>query len=153
MSLEDDIMLRDENNVPSISDLIRDCQYESNNFHLAQLMDNCDWLCNTSPLSPNCSGDEIKRIKEEGCDEDSNDSRISTQEQPPVSLFKEAKRRQRPWSKSFVTSNYPLYYGIACVNCTMPKNLYMYTCIYVCSRRKDIAHDSSRRSVFVAKDQ
>lgn len=106
MDLEDDIMLHDQNDVPSISDLIRDCQYESNNFHLTQLMNNCDWLCNTSTLSPSCSGDEIKRIKEEGYDEDSNDSPVSIQEQPPVSLFKEAKRRQQPWSKSFVTSNY-----------------------------------------------
>lgn len=105
MDLEDeDVILRDENDVPSISDLIRDCQYESNNFHLAQLMDNCDWLCNTSTLSPNCSSDEIKRIKEEEYDEDSNDGPVSIQEQPPVSLFKEAKRRQRPWVKSFVAS-------------------------------------------------
>lgn len=104
IELEDDLMLRDENDVASISDLIRDCQYESNNFHLAQLMDNCDWLCNTSTFSLNCSGDEIKRIKEEEYEEDGNHSPISTQEQPPVSLFKETKRRQRPWSKSFVTN-------------------------------------------------
>ncbi|XP_077269599.1 ada2a-containing complex component 2 isoform X1 [Temnothorax americanus] len=100
MDLEDDTTLRDESDVPSISDLIRDCQSESNAFHLAQLMDNCDWLCDTSALSPNCSGDEIKEIKEESDYEDSNDSPVSVQEQPPASLFKEAKRRQRPWSKS-----------------------------------------------------
>ncbi|XP_011860402.1 PREDICTED: cysteine-rich protein 2-binding protein isoform X2 [Vollenhovia emeryi] len=109
MELEDEIMLRNENNVPSISDLIRDCQYESNNFHLAQLMDNCDWLCDTSALSPSCSGDnQVKEIKEERYDEDSNSSPVSIQEeQPPVSLFKEAKRHRGPLdqrSKSFLTN-------------------------------------------------
>lgn len=111
-------MLHDENDVPSISDLIRDCQDESNHFHLAQLMDNCDWLCTTSTLSPSCSGDEIKRIKEEGYDEDSNNSPVSMREQLPISLFKETERRQRPWSKSFVTSNHVsfLNYTIASLN-------------------------------------
>ncbi|CAL1689740.1 unnamed protein product [Lasius platythorax] len=104
MDMEDDMMLHDENEVPSISDLIRDCQYE-NNFHLAQLMDNCDWLYNTSSLSPKYIGDEIKTIEEDEYDEDSNDSPVSIREQPPVSLFKQEKRRQRPWSKSFVATN------------------------------------------------
>ncbi|XP_029161138.1 cysteine-rich protein 2-binding protein-like [Nylanderia fulva] len=103
MDNEDDIMLNDESEVPSISDLINDCQY-GNNFHLAQLMDNCDWLDNTSFSSPKYTGDEVKTI-EEGYDEDSSDSPVSIREQPPVSLFKEAKRRQRPWSKSFVAPN------------------------------------------------
>lgn len=98
MDMEDDIMLNDE--VPSISDLIRDCQYE-NNFHLGQLMDNCDWLYNTSSSSPQYTGDEVKTIEEGGYDEDSNDSPVSIREKPPISLFKEAKHRQRPWSKSF----------------------------------------------------
>lgn len=122
-------MSRNDTDLPSISDLIRDCQYESNNFHLAQLMDNCDWLCNTSALwSSNYSGDEIKRIKEEEYDEDSNDSPVSIQE-PPVSWFKEAKRRQRPWLKSFVNSNY-LLSRIACVANTKYTKIYIYTHIY-----------------------
>ncbi|KYM81550.1 Cysteine-rich protein 2-binding protein [Atta colombica] len=104
VDIEDNVISHNDTDLPSISDLIRDCQYESNNFHLAQLMDNCDWLCNTSTLSSNCSGDEIKKIKEEEYDEYSNDSPISIQEQPPVSWFKETKRRQRPWSKSFVNN-------------------------------------------------
>ncbi|XP_036146521.1 cysteine-rich protein 2-binding protein isoform X2 [Monomorium pharaonis] len=106
MDLEDDIMLRDENDVPFISNSIRDCQAENSNLNLVQLMDN--WLNNTSnTLSPN-SGDEIKRIKEERYDEDSNDSPVSMstwlQEQPPVSWFKETKRRPRPWAKSFINN-------------------------------------------------
>ncbi|XP_039305118.1 cysteine-rich protein 2-binding protein isoform X2 [Solenopsis invicta] len=101
MDLEDDI-LRKENDVLSISDLIRDCQYESS-LHLEQLIDNYDWLCNTSTLSPNCSNG-IKKIKEEAYDEDSNDSPVSLQEQPPISWFKETKCRPRPWAKSFVNN-------------------------------------------------
>ncbi|XP_029680557.1 cysteine-rich protein 2-binding protein [Formica exsecta] len=104
MDIEDDIMLHDENEVPSISDIMRDCQYENNNFHLSQLMDNCDWLYNTSSLSPKYTGDEIK-TEEEGYDEESPDSPVSILEQPPVSLFKETKRRPRPWSKSFATAD------------------------------------------------
>lgn len=112
MDMEDDIMLNDE--VPSISDLIRDCQYE-NNFHLGQLMDNCDWLYNTSSSSPQYTGDEVKTIEEGGYDEDSNDSPVSIREKPPISLFKEAKHRQRPWSKSFAA----------------PSNYFLSNCIYV----------------------
>lgn len=103
MDIEDDIMLHDENEVPSISDIMRDCQYENNNFHLSQLMDNCDWLYNTNSLSPKYTGDEIK-TEEEGYDEESLDSPVSILEQPPVSLFKETKRRPRPWSKSFAAA-------------------------------------------------
>lgn len=128
MDLEDAVMLRDENDVPSISDLIRDCQYESNTFHLSQLMANCEWLCATSTFAPTCSGDEIKRIKEEGDDEDSTDSPVSIQEQLPVSLFKEAKRRQRPWSKSFnQTSNYSLR---RVANCKHKIYICEYTYVY-----------------------
>ncbi|KYM93696.1 PREDICTED: cysteine-rich protein 2-binding protein [Cyphomyrmex costatus] len=104
VDIENNVMSHNDIELPSISDLIRDCQYESNNFHLTQLMDNCDWLCNTSTLSSNCSGDEIKRIKEEEYDEDSNDSPVSVQEQPPVSLFNQTKHRQRPWLKSSVNN-------------------------------------------------
>ncbi|XP_012225753.1 cysteine-rich protein 2-binding protein isoform X2 [Linepithema humile] len=93
MDMEDDIILRNENNVPSISDLIQDCQYE-NNFHLAQLMYNSDWSYNMS-TSPHYTGDEIKNVKEEGYDDDCNDSPAFTQEQLPVSLFKEAKPREK----------------------------------------------------------
>ncbi|KAL6259316.1 hypothetical protein P5V15_009233 [Pogonomyrmex californicus] len=102
MNIEDDIILGNGNDVLSISDLIRDCQNDGNNFHLTQLMDNCDWLCDTSTLSPSYSSNEIKTIKEKGYKEDNNDGLISIQE-PPASLFKETKRRQRPWFKSFVT--------------------------------------------------
>ncbi|XP_011647368.1 cysteine-rich protein 2-binding protein [Pogonomyrmex barbatus] len=111
MNIEDDIILG--NDVLSISDLIRDCQNDGNNFHLTQLMNNCDWLCDTSTLSPNYSDNEIKTIKEKGYKEDNNDGPISIQEQPPVSLFKETKRRQRPWFKSFIT-----YENITCVTPT-----------------------------------
>ncbi|KAL0116958.1 hypothetical protein PUN28_010081 [Cardiocondyla obscurior] len=105
MNVENDIMLHDENNMPCISDLIRDCTYGSNNFHLAQLMNNCDWLCMTNNSSPNGSNNEIKQIKEEEYDDDSNeDSLVSIQEQPPISLFNEVKRRKPPWSKSFSTN-------------------------------------------------
>lgn len=107
MDIEDDIMLHDENDVPSISDIMSDCQYENSNFHLTQLMDNCDWLYNTNSLSPKYIADEIKTIEEEGYDEESTDSVVSIREQPPVSLFKETKCRQWPWSKSVAaTGNY-----------------------------------------------
>lgn len=105
MDMEEDIILRNEHNVPSISDLLHGSQYE-NNFHLAQLMYNSDWSYNMS-TSPSYTGDEIKNIKEEEYDDDSNSSSASIQEQLPVSLFREAKPRQWPWSKSFpVTGTY-----------------------------------------------
>lgn len=104
MDLEDDIILH-ESGVPSISDLMSDCQYENNSFHLAQLMDNCDWLYNSNSLSPKSTADEIKTIEEERYDEESSDSAVSIREQPPVSLFKETKRHQWPWSKSFAATD------------------------------------------------
>lgn len=89
------------------ADLIRDCQYENTNLHSAQLMDDCEWLCKTSPPTPNDSSNENKNIKEEEYDEDSSDSHVSVQEQPPISLFKETNRRKWPWDKKFaVTGNY-----------------------------------------------
>lgn len=108
IDIEDDIILRNENNVPSISDLIHDCQYE-NSFHLAQLMCNSDWSCNMS-TSSHCTGDEIKNVKEEEYDDDSDDSPAFIQEQLPVSLFKETKPRQRPWSKSLPTTSTFLFF-------------------------------------------
>ncbi|EFN82271.1 cysteine-rich protein 2-binding protein [Harpegnathos saltator] len=101
LNTEDNIMLRNENCIPSISDLIRDCQYEDASFQLTQSTDNCDWLCNTNPPSPNDTGNESKTIQEEEYDEDSNDSPVSIQEQPPASLFKETQHRKWPWSKRF----------------------------------------------------
>ncbi|XP_072757244.1 cysteine-rich protein 2-binding protein [Anoplolepis gracilipes] len=104
IDIEDDIMLHDEHEVSSISDLISDCQ-NKNNFHLAQLMDNCDWLYNTSSSSPKYTDVEIKTTEEEGYDEESSDSSASIREEPPVSLFNQTKRRHRPWSNSFAASD------------------------------------------------
>lgn len=96
-----------ENYVPSISDLIRDCQYENNSLHLTQAMTECEWFCNTNLPSLNDATNKNRNIKEEIFDEDSNDSLISVQEQPPTSLFKETNCRKRPWLKKFtVTGNY-----------------------------------------------
>ncbi|EZA53926.1 Cysteine-rich protein 2-binding protein [Ooceraea biroi] len=100
MDIEDDLLLRDDNFVPSISDLMKDCQqYEGNNFHLAQMTDNYEWSCNTSSISPNEVDSEVKRIKEETYDDDSNNSSVFVQEQP-VSLFRQTKRRPWPWLKT-----------------------------------------------------
>lgn len=136
MDIEDDIMLHDENDVPSISDIMSDCQYE-NNFHLTQLMDNCDWLYNTNSFSPKYTADEIKTIEEEGYDEESTDSAVSIREQPPISLFKETKCQQWPWSKSVAaTGNYILSNCICnikstyCIKSTFILCLYLY-CVYI----------------------
>lgn len=99
-------MLRDENDVPSISDLLRDCQYGNTSFHLTQPRDNCEWLCNMNLPSPNSTNSRIKKQKEEGYDEDSNDSPVSIQEQPSTSLFKETRRRPWPWLKPSAVSGY-----------------------------------------------
>jgi len=143
MDLEDDVTLHDKNDGPSISDLIRDCQYESNSFHLAQLMDNCDWLCGT--LSPNRSSDEIKRIKEEEYEEDSNNSSVSLQEPPPVSLFKEAKRRQRPWSKSFLTPSNKKIFHRANRTTYVAQNLYVY--MYIPDEK--ISHMTRQEEIYL----
>jgi len=152
MGMEDDIILRNENNVPSISDLIRDCQY-GNSFHLAQLMYNSDGSCNMS-TSPNCTSDEIKNIKEEGYDDDSNDSSAFVQEQLPVSLFKETKPRQQPWSnnKSFpATGTYFFLFFKSRVACMTYKTSMYITYMYC--RWENFTYDSSRRSIFVTKNQ
>jgi len=108
MDIENNLMLCDVNDAPSISDLIRECQYESNNFHLT--MNDYDWLSNTNSMSPNDIDNEIKKIKEEIYDEDSNNSSVFIQEQLPVSLFKETKHGQWSWSERFLPSKYNYHY-------------------------------------------
>lgn len=120
-------MLRNENCIPSISDLIRDCQYENTSFPLTQPTDNCEWLCDMSPQSLNDTDDENKNIKEDEYDEDSNNSTESEQEQPPVSLFKQTTRRKWPWSKRFeVPGN---SFSVNRVRSVQYIQLYVYVCL------------------------
>ncbi|XP_068981366.1 cysteine-rich protein 2-binding protein [Bombus flavifrons] len=105
MEIEDDIMSTEQSDTPSLSDLIRDCQYQTNNFHFSQLLDDftSEWTSTTDAVSENLNikTDQIKEDEEdEQYEEDSNDSLSSTQEQPPVSLFKTTQRRPWPWQKN-----------------------------------------------------
>lgn len=114
MEIEDDIMSTEQSDTPSLSDLIRDCQYQTNNFHFSQLLDDftSEWTSTTDAVSENLNikTDQIKEDEEdEQYEEDSNDSLSSTQEQPPVSLFKITQRRPWPWQKNHTNSIYIFY--------------------------------------------
>jgi len=124
MDIDNDLMLCDVNDAPSISDLIRECQYEGNNFHLT--MNDYDWLSNTNSMSPNDIDNEVRKIKEETYDEDSNSS-VFIQEQLPVSLFKETKHHQWSWSETFVPSKYNYYYYFLFIYI-----IYVYTMNNIC---------------------
>lgn len=115
MEIEDDIMSTEQSDTPSLSDLIRDCQYQTNNFHFSQLLDDftSEWTSTTDAVSENLNikTDQIKEDEEdEQYEEDSNDSLSSTQEQPPVSLFKITQRRPWPWQKNHTNSIYIFYH-------------------------------------------
>ncbi|OAD56121.1 Cysteine-rich protein 2-binding protein [Eufriesea mexicana] len=105
---KDDIMSTEQSDTPSLSDLIRDCQYQTNNFHFSQLLDDftSEWTTTTDIVSENL-GIKIDQMKEdeeeEQYEEDSNDSLSSVQEQPPVSLFKTTQRRPWPWQRNHIT--------------------------------------------------
>lgn len=104
MELEDDMMSNEQSDTPSLSDLIRDCQYQTNNFHFSQLLDDftSEWTSTTDAVSENLSikTDQIKEEEEEQYEEDSNDSLSFVQTQPPISLFKTAERRPWPWQRT-----------------------------------------------------
>ncbi|KAG7203024.1 hypothetical protein KM043_010149 [Ampulex compressa] len=106
MEIDDDITLNTQNDTPSLSDIIRDCQYQNNDSHFSQLLDNftSDWACNMDTPSDNLNTHDMVKVKEEEeeeqFEEDSNDSLSSVQEQPPASLFKVTKRHQWPWQST-----------------------------------------------------
>ncbi|XP_043255235.1 cysteine-rich protein 2-binding protein [Colletes gigas] len=120
MEIEDDTILNEQSDTPSLSDLIRDCQYQTNNFHFSQLLDDftSDWTSNTDAASEaitNINSDQIKEEEDEEEDdddeedqyeEDSSDSLSSVQEQPPSSLFNVTKRRPWPWQRNNIVGKY-----------------------------------------------
>lgn len=106
MEIEDDIISNEQNDTPSLSDLIRDCQYQANNFHFSQLLDEFapEWTSNTD-ISENINAlkmEQAKEEEEEQYEEDSNDSLNFVQAQPPVSLFRVTKQRPWPWQRNYV---------------------------------------------------
>ncbi|CAL7949930.1 unnamed protein product [Xylocopa violacea] len=107
MEIEDDTISNEQSDTPSLSDLIRDCQYQTNNFHFSQLLDDftSEWTSTTDGISENAHGiktEQIKDEEEEQYEGDSTDSLSSVQEQPPVSLFKTSERRPWPWQRTHV---------------------------------------------------
>ncbi|XP_043792788.1 cysteine-rich protein 2-binding protein [Apis laboriosa] len=106
LEIEDDMMSTEQSDTPSLSDLIRDCQYQTNNFHFSQLLDDftSEWTSTTDTVSENLNNiktDQIKEDEEEHYEEDSNDSLSSVQEQLPVSLFKTTQQRPWPWQRNY----------------------------------------------------
>ncbi|XP_076762459.1 ada2a-containing complex component 2 isoform X2 [Xylocopa sonorina] len=107
MEIEDDMISNEQSDTPSLSDLIRDCQYQTNNFHFSQLLDDftSEWTSTTDGLSENphsIKTEQMKDEEEEQYEGDSTDSLSSVQEQPPVSLFKTTERRPWPWQRTHV---------------------------------------------------
>lgn len=107
------MMSTEQSDTPSLSDLIRDCQYQTNNFHFSQLLDDftSEWTSTTTDtVSENLNNIKTDQIKEdeeeEHYEEDSNDSLSSVQEQLPVSLFKTTQRRPWPWQRNYNISTY-----------------------------------------------
>lgn len=114
MEIEDDMISNEQSDTPSLSDLIRDCQYQTNNFHFSQLLDEFvpEWSSNTDTISENINTikmEQTKEEEEEQYEEDSNDSLSYVQEHPPVSLFRETKQRPRPWQRNRVIGKYLEY--------------------------------------------
>lgn len=115
MEIEDDMISNVQSDTPSLSDLIRDCQYQTNNFHFSQLLDDftSEWT-STITDNPNIETKRMKEDDEDGYDkeekeiyeengqyeDDSNDTTSSAQAQPPVSLFKTTQRRPWPWQRN-----------------------------------------------------
>ncbi|KOX70978.1 Cysteine-rich protein 2-binding protein [Melipona quadrifasciata] len=114
IDIEDDIMSTEQNEKPSLSDLIRDCQYQTNNFHFSQLLDDftSEWTSTTTDAvsqNLNIKTDQMKEVEEEEDhsndslnEEESNDSPSFVQEKPPVSLFKTTQRRPWPWQRNYI---------------------------------------------------
>ncbi|CAK9813772.1 Cysteine-rich protein 2-binding protein [Anthophora quadrimaculata] len=112
MEIEDDMISNEQSDTPSLSDLIRDCQYQTNNFHFSQLLDDftSEWTSATDAVSENLNGiktDQIKEDEDEQYEGDSSDSLSSVQEQPPVSLFKTVQRRPWPWQRNIIEEKIP----------------------------------------------
>ncbi|KZC06518.1 Cysteine-rich protein 2-binding protein [Dufourea novaeangliae] len=108
MDIEDDSILNEQSDTPSLCDLIRDCQYQSNNFHFSQLLDDftSEWASNTDTTSESNTNFKTDQIKEEEEEEEelyeaeSSDSLSSVQEQPPASLFNVSNQRPWPWKRN-----------------------------------------------------
>ncbi|XP_076234847.1 ada2a-containing complex component 2 isoform X2 [Calliopsis andreniformis] len=113
MEIEDDTILSEQHDTPSLCDLIRDCQYQTNNFHFSQLLDDfaSDWASNTDTTSETLNNIKMEHVKEEEeeeeeeeeqDEEESSDSMSSVQEQPPTSLFTVTRHRPWPWQRNCV---------------------------------------------------
>ncbi|XP_053985719.1 cysteine-rich protein 2-binding protein isoform X1 [Hylaeus volcanicus] len=84
MEIEDNTILNEQSDTPSLSDLIRDCQYQTNGFHFSQLLDDftSDWTSNTDVASETIANINIDRIKaEEEEDEDEDEDEEEEEEE------------------------------------------------------------------------
>lgn len=118
LDVDDGIELNVRREPPSLTDLMRDFQYQnyqpfqSNNNHLT-LLDSFapDWGMNIVSSSEILGNHNIRdnenednKEEEEQYEEDSSDSLSSSQEQPLASLFNVSEKREWPWKKDGVTA-------------------------------------------------
>lgn len=158
MEIENDTILSEQNDTPSLSDLIRDCQYQTNNFHFSQLLDDfaSDWTSNTDATSETLNNIKTEHImeeeeeeeEEEQYEEESSDSVNSVREQPPASLFKVTNRRPWPWQRNSNTGKY--FYFLYCMHKIDDPTIY---CLILFSRRKSSTYDPSRRGILTSRSE
>lgn len=117
LDVDDGIELNVRRESPSLTDLMRDFQYQSyqpyqsNHNHLS-LMDSFapDWGMNLGSSSEILNnhhnmkddGNDEDKEEEETYEENSSDSLSSSQEQPISSLFNVAEKRDWPWKRNNV---------------------------------------------------
>nr|XP_050867166.1 cysteine-rich protein 2-binding protein isoform X1 [Vespula vulgaris] len=107
MDMEDDLVLRDQQDTLSLSELLADCQYQNSNFNFPRLFDNftSEWSNNTETTEESIHDTTDNKIKreEDQYAEESNDS-LAQEQPPPASLFQATKRDKWPWQKSIVNN-------------------------------------------------
>lgn len=107
MDMDDDLILRDQQDTLSLSELLADCQYQNSNFNFPRLFDNftSEWSNNTEITEESIHDTTDNKIKreEDQYAEESNDS-LAQEQPPPTSLFQATKRDKWPWQKSIVNS-------------------------------------------------
>ncbi|XP_015188099.1 PREDICTED: cysteine-rich protein 2-binding protein isoform X1 [Polistes dominula] len=111
MELEDDLILGDQQESPSLSELLTDYQYQNYNFNFPRqfsfdnFLSECSNKIETTEESTLDDVDHKIKREEEQFAEESNDSLSLAQEQPlPASLFEVTKRDKWPWQKSIVNN-------------------------------------------------
>ncbi|KAI4500785.1 hypothetical protein M0802_003996 [Mischocyttarus mexicanus] len=110
MEMEDDLMLRDNQDSLSLSEILADCQYQSNNFNFSRSFDNwlSEWSGKTETTEESIldiTDHKIKREEEQYAEESSDSLSLAQEQPPPASLFEVTKRDKWPWQKSTVNSN------------------------------------------------